>query len=308
MQSDTPSLLQSLLEKSGELIAVVDMEATLLESSRLWRQTFGQEPLARQLTDESMLRLREALRLESAWKRPLHLDIKDISGCYRRIALRQTPDGLRRLLFVRDLEEQQSLLARLMELRHTSQRTSAELRRLANTDPLTGVSNRREVWRNARWIWANAHSASVALLDIDKFKRINDVYGHESGDIVLQGVAEALSRTVGPGAVVGRWGGEEFVAVFEGDATNRVDAIVRCCNRVRFDGAAADFRLTASVGMAIAPDTGISIADAVGAADAAMYAAKQAGGDRALVRVLQSRSEPPSLPTGERRTNRFWNR
>lgn len=301
-------LLDALLDDPVELLLVVDGGGAVLRSSQGWQRAFGEDSPVRRMSQEDAGRLRELLQRQEPWQRALHLDIRDVSGMYRRIALRQARLGDQRLLLCRDLEEQQGLLARLIELRHTSQRASAELRRLANTDPLTGVSNRREVWRNARWIWSNARSASVALMDIDRFKRINDIYGHEAGDTVLQGVAEALSRAVGPGAVVGRWGGEEFVAVFEGDATARADALVRCCNRVRFEGAPPEFRLTASVGLAIAPETTISIADAVSAADAAMYEAKQAGGDRSLVRVLQTRSEPPSSPMSDRRTHRSWGR
>jgi diguanylate cyclase (GGDEF)-like protein len=210
------------------------------------------------------------------------------------------------MLVGRDLEDRQALLARVMEMHHLSLRRGAELRRLANTDPLTGVSNRREVWKNAKWIWANSPIASVVLLDLDKFKKINDVYGHDTGDAVLKGVAEALNRAVGHGAVVGRWGGEEFVAIFEGDASGRSEEILRAIRVARIDGAPPGLKVTASLGMAIAPDTTITIADAVAAADAAMYNAKEAGGDRIVVRHLQSRESTIPPANSDRRASRQW--
>jgi diguanylate cyclase (GGDEF)-like protein len=301
----------SLLEASSEFVLVVDDEGRVLKASSSWQSCFGIVTWLTELLEEgSVARFIGALSRKVPWKRMVHFDVRNQEGTFLRLAFSRTriasSSGFCNLLIGRDIENEQELLSRVIDLRHTHQRTSADLRRLANTDPLTGVSNRREVWRNARWIWAHAQTATVTLVDIDKFKRINDVYGHEAGDMVIQAVADALTRSVGAGAVLGRWGGEEFVAVFEGDATDRADHMVQACRAIKLDSAPPSFKVTVSVGMAIAPDTTITIADAVSAADAAMYIAKEAGGDRGVIRHLQSRNTSIPENNSDRRTIRAW--
>lgn len=304
---NTPSLLAALMTESQDLVVLIDQETRIHQASDSWNHGFGDaQRLSAVLEEGSVPKLMEALNRIEPWTRPVHLDLRDRLGDYRRVAFSRVRVGGLYMLIGRDLEDRQALLSRVMEMHHLSLRRSAELRRLANTDPLTGVSNRREVWKNARWIWANSTMATVALLDLDKFKKINDVFGHEVGDSVLQAVAESLTKAVSHGAVVGRWGGEEFVAIFEGDASGRAEDILKAIRNTRVEGAHPDLRISASLGMAVAPDTSITIADAVAAADSAMYTAKAAGGDRMVIRHLQPRDSSIPPAENDRRHHRNW--
>lgn len=298
------------MSQSHDVVLLLDGTTSIIQASASWKRIFG-EPghLSEVLEESNTPKLLGALALEKPWERSIHLDLRDKYQVYQRYAFSRTQVGGLHLLIGRSIAEEQSWLQRIVELRHNSQRTSAELKRIANTDPLTGVSNRREVWRNAQWIWTHTAQVSVVLIDVDKFKRVNDIFGHEAGDQVLQGLAESIVRVVGNG-IVGRWGGEEFIVIFEGDASERLDALVKSARNVRFSNAPADFKLTISVGMAIAPDTTIAIADAFSAADAAMYSAKEAGGDRFVLRYLLPRSSdtPASSPESDRRAARTWKR
>jgi diguanylate cyclase (GGDEF)-like protein len=99
------------------------------------------------------------------------------------------------------------------------------LRETSQQDPLTGLLNRRGLEVEGRHAVQSArqsgHPLAVLFADVDKFKSINDVYGHEVGDKVLQHVAGVLTETFGPSAIVGRFGGDEFVIVLAEAATAR---------------------------------------------------------------------------------------
>ena len=162
----------------------------------------------------------------------------------------------------------------------------------AVTDPLTGVLNRRGALKRLEAAQAAAAAAasalSVAMVDIDHFKRVNDSYGHVMGDEVLRYVAQHLSQAVAPGGVVGRLGGEEFVVVLPGtrlpDATGIIDrARASLAARIirRSDDGSSMGRVSFSAGTALsrAEDTPTSLIDR---ADVALYAAKRMGRDRVV--------------------------
>lgn len=165
------------------------------------------------------------------------------------------------------------------------ERIRAELHRTATTDALTGLPNRRTIGDRANALFARARSIgpgfSVAVVDVDHFKRINDQYGHDVGDAALRGVAQALATQCRGDNVVGRQGGEEFVALLE-DATPQ-DAVV-AAERLR--AAVADsahaiggtaLTTTVSIGVASYSERDREFADILRRADRALYAAKAAG-------------------------------
>jgi two-component system cell cycle response regulator len=164
----------------------------------------------------------------------------------------------------------------------------SEARRLAATDSLTGLMNRRaflEAMERER-SRAERHTLplSVLLLDVDHFKKVNDTYGHDAGDIVLRGIASALHRIARKSDFVARWGGEEFVValVQTAEAGGRVAA-----ERVRRAIAESAFTLpsgeilkvTASVGLASASAV-VQLDDMIIRADRALYVAKGRGRNR----------------------------
>ena len=154
-------------------------------------------------------------------------------------------------------------------------------RRLADTDPLTGLLNRRSFLAQA----IGRHGPQTLLiLDLDHFKQVNDTLGHDGGDEVLRVVARALRTIAPPGALIARIGGEEFAILTVMDQPVDANALL---GRLRATRMPFDLRVTASIGAA----TGLLSTEAdwkslYRAADTALFAAKSAGRDRARAAPL----------------------
>lgn len=163
-----------------------------------------------------------------------------------------------------------------------------EVQRLAVTDDLTGLSNRRGFFELARRELERAERThrplSVLMLDIDRFKNVNDTYGHAVGDEVLRHLADRCRHAVRDIDLVGRYGGEEFSVLLP--ETNLKTAH-EVAERIRasiadapFDTAVGPLPIKVSVGLALATNDGEeSIERLLDRADSAMYLAKQRGGD-----------------------------
>jgi diguanylate cyclase (GGDEF)-like protein len=165
-------------------------------------------------------------------------------------------------------------------------RALREVARLAVTDPLTGLPNARALRSELDEAVAVAHRTgrglAVAMLDLDRFKQVNDTHGHAVGDQVLVAAARAARSALRPGDVLGRSGGEEFVLVLPGADRAAAAAVAE---RVREQLHTADVpvltrTLTGSLGVAVLGDDGPDTDALLAAADRAMYAAKAAGRDR----------------------------
>ena len=181
----------------------------------------------------------------------------------------------------------------------TLERLYRELERCATHDGLTGALNRATFDRqlSVECKSADCHRQSLALLmvDLDFFKVVNDKYGHQTGDRVLQAVAGLLADTIRPADVVARYGGEEFVVILPGTDENEAMALA---NRLRetigvrsFRGPADEgFIITVSIGCASRWPNSMSSEDLVKAADEALYRAKAAGRNRVVsARELSAR-------------------
>lgn len=178
----------------------------------------------------------------------------------------------------------------LFQLYRVKQKSHRELRVLAETDPLTGLLNRRTMYECLNGVATgrgDAPSASLCLLDIDNFKAINDQYGHPVGDKLLVAVAEALSRNVRAEDRICRWGGEEFLVLLVDRSFDDVAAVARrLCEQVsavEVDvGDAGVAQVTVSVGVAHFTSAA-NDAEVIRRADAAMYQAKLDGKNRITV-------------------------
>ena len=160
-----------------------------------------------------------------------------------------------------------------------------DLIRLATTDPLTGVLNRRAFFERATHECGRAEAGEplcAIMFDIDHFKRINDSYGHDAGDECIRGVAQEASIE---GAVLGRLGGEEFALLLPGKDSG---AATECAEHLRLQLAARQFAtrsqvltLTCSLGVS-QWEAGDTIDSLLQRADAALYAAKTGGRNRVV--------------------------
>jgi len=166
-------------------------------------------------------------------------------------------------------------------------RTALEL--LSVTDGLTGLANRRrldaELTRELLSHDRHHRSFSVLMLDVDKFKVLNDTYGHPSGDAVLRQMAKLLGDCTRRGDTVARFGGEEFLLILPetpaAGALHLAENIRATVEETVFkieDG--KEVRVTVSIGMARFPDHGKSAEALIAAADGALYRSKQSGRNR----------------------------
>ncbi len=178
---------------------------------------------------------------------------------------------------------------RVVELQREIQSKNRQLEAMALTDSLTGLPNRRaiDVWA-PRQISAAARYGFplwIAMADLDFFKKINDGYGHNAGDIVLQGFAEILRRNTRASDICGRVGGEEFLLglthVEHKDVGGVIERIRRTLEGQEFSFQGKIIHATASFGVAgLLADKRADFASLAARADAALYSAKEKGRNR----------------------------
>lgn len=172
--------------------------------------------------------------------------------------------------------------------------TDAERR--AQTDPLTGVLNRRSLIErlDAACLRARARGLPIALLfiDLDHFKEINDSFGHAAGDACLSAVIAPIQAELRQSDVIGRYGGEEFVVILSSADIAAAHPIAeRIRNRVsdvRIEGFGPPIQLTCSIGVATSDTLGVWGEHLIAQADAAVYAAKRSGRNRVQVAIVKA--------------------
>ena len=154
-----------------------------------------------------------------------------------------------------------------------------DLKIQAATDPLTGLHNRTSILEELGSALVREAPVGVVFLDVDRFKSVNDRFGHDAGDAVLTGIAEALTGAVRDRDTVGRLGGDEFLVVCPRMAGP--DAVVEVARRIQravghsLGGSGGRLRCGASIGVAWMEDGSVPAEEAAARADAAMYAAKR---------------------------------
>ncbi|MGB7219009.1 MAG: diguanylate cyclase [Vicinamibacterales bacterium] len=183
---------------------------------------------------------------------------------------------------------EETVLSALVDI--TDQKLSTErLRELATRDDLTGVYNRRYLEELTRIELERAQRytrpLTLAMLDADHFKDVNDTHGHQVGDAVLRAVSERCQKTLRNSDVLGRYGGEEFVLVFPETAMREAQIVAE---RVRAAVAGSPvvigdraLDVTVSIGLA-SLSSGEDVGGLISRADSALYAAKQGGRNRVL--------------------------
>ena len=198
-------------------------------------------------------------------------------------------------------------------LNMTKERTELQHKIASLIDPLSGVPNRRAFLDGANRLLAQQsldfEPLAVFLFDLDRFKAINDHFGHGVGDAVLQIFARTATRTLGSDVIFGRIGGEEFAAILPvGD----VGEAVAIADRVRrnFASGASEYgtdELTpsVSVGVTLGCDPKLSVAQLLAAADQALYSAKASGRNRVETSEPEL-TQSPSLIPAQANDRRGW--
>jgi two-component system, cell cycle response regulator len=192
---------------------------------------------------------------------------------------------VRSMLRIKRLQDQLDEKNRELEV------ANKKLRKLSITDGLTGLFNHRhvhellheEIERSKR----TGDSIAVAMVDLDRFKKVNDTYGHPTGDVVLYETAEILRDTAREVDMVGRYGGEEFIAILPGTPEeNAAQFAERVRQRVEehvYRDDATEIRMTTSAGVAAYPSAAVPDADALlKRADEALYRAKESGRNQVI--------------------------
>jgi cyclic di-GMP phosphodiesterase Gmr len=275
---------EQIVSEVNSLVVILDSKGKLKRFNRLCEEVTGMREADLVGKNAHDLFVPPSEREESR---------QNISGFFRNEAayevLRpiQTKDGLRmihwRNKIVRsgsgvneaylvcsgvDVTEEQSAKARLVEL--------------ANTDVLTGLPNRHAIEeRIARAVEApEAAGFGLIFLDLDNFKKVNDHYGHITGDVLIHQVAQAIGETLAPDDVVARLGGDEFLVMVASSSQQDVEATAaRILERMKipFNLRRAEVYSGCSIGVAMFPEHGTTREELVRSADTAMYVAKEAG-------------------------------
>jgi diguanylate cyclase (GGDEF)-like protein len=180
--------------------------------------------------------------------------------------------------------------------------SNAELERLAHHDPLTGLGNRRRFLEITSDLLALARRhhrpCSVMMIDLDRFKRINDSFGHGGGDETLRRAADCLVGSLRGEDAIARFGGEEF-AVFLPETALATASLAAERFRLSLEALEIPYegtviRVTASIGVASWHEAEAGIGPALERADAALYRVKQAGRNGVGVEP----ADPPAAPAG----------
>lgn len=204
-------------------------------------------------------------------------------GLFARLAgIRQD----RILRFSASLEQQVEEKTESLQLALDESRNAYEtITHMAEHDALTGLLNRRRFQRELekweQYVLRYKRSVALIFIDLDKFKFVNDTYGHHGGDQYLTETAELLRKALRTTDTIARWGGDEFAVLLpetqKEAAIEVANKLLRLFNEASFQTAGHAIRPSASIGMALFPDHGTDFGSLIVCADAAMYEAKSAG-------------------------------
>ena len=271
-------LLQAFVDASDALICIVDGEGRVLFANPALRRFTGRsmdELLGQRFWDvyivpEHVALARDAVEraMATGTAYPQEGDWLTGDGERRSVSMRNT--------VIRDEAGRPYAIGCVGVDVTDDRRREAQLHRRAETDLLTGIANRGAFFDALRAFVAEDVVCGLLFCDLDGFKRVNDEFGHTVGDALLADVARRMARLAGPGDLVARFGGDEFVILCPHGQLDRLTALAeRVAETVRtpFNGPDGELVVGVSVGIAVSRP-GESADDLIGRADRAMYGAK----------------------------------
>lgn len=193
-----------------------------------------------------------------------------------------------RIVVIRDISEEIETQETLMQTQVQLQELNDQLDRMAHVDELTALANRRRFYEQLNQAWSISqqlnNDLSVAILDFDHFKQINDTYGHQTGDRVLSTAALSIQDILRAEDLAARLGGEEFAILLPG---RDLESALHIANRIRLqlaqvpfiDNEGKEFHISVSIGVASLLTTQGSSDMLISKADEALYYSKQSGRD-----------------------------
>lgn len=279
--SNTVMPLRQLEPVEGSQIGDLDGAAAGLGALRFVDRNPQPFVVAGDVAERIAFRLRNAYGLRNTLAAPLQSE-RGIAGA---IVLSRRTDELWPDSAVRLLNSAAAEASAALTRVYSQQAAESE----ARTDQLTQLPNRRYFDEYRRLLASRRRSAdrvAIVAVDVDHFKRVNDAYGHLTGDAVLRAVAGAIAASVRDDDVPFRYGGEEFVVVLRdpppGVALEIGERIRRNVRAVDLSDFGIDRPVTVSVGVAAGEQPGEPLEEIVDRADRALYAAKESGRDRVV--------------------------
>jgi diguanylate cyclase (GGDEF)-like protein/PAS domain S-box-containing protein len=279
---------RELIEASSDGIAIMDDEFRLLFMSPAARSLLGitdadqDVDLLDVVVPEDRALVRAAtLNVPAGEGPPLHFHIRAEDDGRRELEVTSSerPGSTRRVLFLRDVT--------------VRRRRERELERMAYTDHLTGLPNRATLFQEMAA--PSAEPRALLVIDLDGFKAVNDVAGHESGDQLLVDVARRLHTVVRDDDLVARLGGDEFAVLVTGSPVDAEEVAQRVVDALALPHSAADWTFAVGASVGVAPLTAAGGQVAFREADAALRLAKQSG--KGCVRVADDAAHV--VATGE---------
>jgi len=277
----------------------IEMGRSISDLFLPWHMEHDHEDVAIQVVDAvmrtPMMRYTDILPLKN--NQQIERVTMPVGGNHGRIWLLRDVSHL--TIQSEDAEQHRQLVeedaARLAEMAEQLYLTKSELEEkqkelthLANTDPMTGLANRRHFMNlGIKAIESEGPPLFILMTDIDFFKNVNDTHGHSAGDAAIKDMAHTLEKTIGDNGFCGRLGGEEFAAVIMGKISDEAQALAEQMRKAveahitHFEG--KDISFTCSIGLAdwrLGEDT---IEPGLARADSALYVAKEAGRNRLVV-------------------------
>ncbi|HET6419389.1 MAG TPA: GGDEF domain-containing protein [Geobacteraceae bacterium] len=288
----------------NELLA--DVDSLIMDGTFAWALNRNQAIIVPSATGEfyhllhviaTQARIRGMLvgRLSRSWKSVDTPSLNALTITMRTAAHAMESCSLYEMLREHLRKLEWTVKQRTKELEATTKKlkkSNERLMALSDTDSLTGIYNRRflmkSLEREIKRAKENRECLSLIILDIDHFKRINDTYGHQNGDVAIKTVAEACQERMRFHDILARYGGEEFVIVLPGttltESLSIAERLRESLHGINFQPPMENLGVTASFGVATFPTNAVDgITSLIRQADKALYEAKHRGRDRVEV-------------------------